>query len=1368
MSGKHRDVKRINLPAVGIPTGGQAPLGEPTAAQRLPQQVFPPTAVTVVATTTIAPDGREVPALLITWQAPALAPSTYDVQLTLPDGSVITDRTGHNNQAQLDSDPQSLLWTQVLSPGTSYRVAVRSIGLAGSVPSDYVAATPDPVTTPRDTIAPTWPGGAALVADFTTADLVLTLASGSVPTDADLAHIQVNIWTDSGKTVPLLSTLIPAAPGQAWRYLWSNNDNRLAAGNLGAPSVFCEVRPRDGAGNLGTARSVTATNAHPSDLTELTTSWADDTGTAGTSCSIACTAVSDTDLAGYQFTIDGVVQPLQAAPQLEYTLAKNSLDHAGTPNPNLTISAVAVDVFGQVSTTPATALATNAAPQAVTALTTNWESDAGLADEDFVATWSHNTPADHQLYRCTFGGLTFDVIDREFRMPFSRNLALAGGPFYLSQTFSVVARDLFNQASTAATKTIANAAPPQPSVVITPFYNAIAVLAPIAAGVPADLLRYDYVLYQSATSGGAYTNVKAFSDISPAPIIDNVPGTGYYKVGARVYDMFGQARAEVLSSASYMDPLSLEELRKFATYRDSIGTSSSALDALKDDTVASGGILYASGATWKWTEVARPATFRQRNISIAATAGVGYVGTTNDNGVTWSWYSGPLLADGRTLTAVASEAAAQSAALSLPSDGTWQLPGYVEATTVRLGHRNTGASYTLREFFARSYLQIDDLDAQIIRGMSVSGNQFVARYLSALTATLGQVDILAYVPDSGGSAVGGYLRSGQTDYDTGTGFWLGWDTAAGLPKFSLGNASGNKLTWNGTTLNIVGAITVTGGNALTTSTNYAGSTSPGGAALDTSAVNGVAAATVQGGAARANAGLNGAGYVALPVRGSSISGTPATGLNMTATELGYYNGAAWTTYLNNAGQFYFRGGSGANLIWDGTYLSGRNASDQWQWYTDATSGGLVAGAGAVSIDRNGVAITGRDLTADPAGTSSIPQNVSWIVGGTVMAAIEGYRRSGSGYLHMRAAGRINVVSNSIRMSSASASPLIVDVYGTVAADYISSLGAITAYGDLVTEQSVNVKSGYVWRANSEGQLGWRIRSAAEGGWRWQCVDGASNEYFGVEFSSGNVTVRGSLAVQGNVATFGSAIANLDVALALQGTSSAGNNRYIDIGNGFGTHDALRIIRWANHSSQIYHRGSNIFWIGTLDTAELRLGTAGTERLIIGGGGNIGIGRSVDSNIRLLVRGSSTANNQYAAWIENSAGTCVFALRNDAADNYSIIAWRIGSDARLKCNIRAIEPDTVSRLDLVRPVGYDRIVGDQHQPEYGVIAQELIAVYPDLVSQGPDGYYAVRYNDLIALLIAGYQRQQQRIAQLEQAQIGKRLRTFLRRLLRSAA
>lgn len=60
------------------------------------------------------------------------------------------------------------------------------------------------------------------------------------------------------------------------------------------------------------------------------------------------------------------------------------------------------------------------------------------------------------------------------------------------------------------------------------------------------------------------------------------------------------------------------------------------------------------------------------------------------------------------------------------------------------------------------------------------------------------------------------IRSGQTDYNTGTGFWLG--TQSGTAKFSIGSSTGSRLTWDGSSLSIVGvssiSATYTAGEAL--------------------------------------------------------------------------------------------------------------------------------------------------------------------------------------------------------------------------------------------------------------------------------------------------------------------------------------------------------------------------------------------------------------------------------------------------------------------------------------------------------------------------------------------------------------------------
>ena len=91
-------------------------------------------------------------------------------------------------------------------------------------------------------------------------------------------------------------------------------------------------------------------------------------------------------------------------------------------------------------------------------------------------------------------------------------------------------------------------------------------------------------------------------------------------------------------------------------------------------------------------------------------------------------------------------------------------------------------------------LATDSVIAGKIAAGAVTATKISVSSLSAVSAILGGVTI-----DTTGS-----LKGGQTGFDTGTGFFLGYDS--GAYKFSVGNSSGNKFTWNGTTLTLVGNL----------------------------------------------------------------------------------------------------------------------------------------------------------------------------------------------------------------------------------------------------------------------------------------------------------------------------------------------------------------------------------------------------------------------------------------------------------------------------------------------------------------------------------------------------------------------------------
>ena len=96
----------------------------------------------------------------------------------------------------------------------------------------------------------------------------------------------------------------------------------------------------------------------------------------------------------------------------------------------------------------------------------------------------------------------------------------------------------------------------------------------------------------------------------------------------------------------------------------------------------------------------------------------------------------------------------------------------------------------------------------------------------------------------------------------------------------------------------------------------------------------------------------------------------------------------------------------------------------------------------------------------------------------------------------------------------------------------------------------------------------------------------------------------------------------------------------------------------------------------------------------------------------------------------------------------VIAY-YSSDERLKDNITPI----TNALDKVKQIGGYEFDWNDKQSTYeghdvGVIAQEIEAVLPELVTTRDNGYKAVKYEKIIALLIEAIKEQQAQIDELK--------------------
>jgi acyl-[acyl carrier protein]--UDP-N-acetylglucosamine O-acyltransferase len=117
------------------------------------------------------------------------------------------------------------------------------------------------------------------------------------------------------------------------------------------------------------------------------------------------------------------------------------------------------------------------------------------------------------------------------------------------------------------------------------------------------------------------------------------------------------------------------------------------------------------------------------------------------------------------------------------------------------------------------------------------------------------------------------------------------------------------------------------------------------------------------------------------------------------------------------------------------------------------------------------------------------------------------------------------------------------------------------------------------------------------------------------------------------------------------------------------------------------------------------------------------------------------SNQYYAYNTRTTMTLTRTAPSSApavvADVYATVmadSFNSASDARLKKDVAPLE-GALDKIDSIRGVHYHWVDAAQPQSrQVGVIAQEIQAVYPELVKEGGNGYLSVDYPKLTAVLI----------------------------------
>jgi hypothetical protein len=372
-------------------------------------------------------------------------------------------------------------------------------------------------------------------------------------------------------------------------------------------------------------------------------------------------------------------------------------------------------------------ITTSPVPSGVGGITTSWDINNDVAAADLDIYWTAAAGASQYIVEINGSAAKrYNTVANTFRYTYEQNYKdTALGFADPSLNIRVWGINEIAQSGVASSlSSVINAAPPAPTVTITAGFSQISVQAAGHAAVE-DFKHYRYRVIPP--SGAALANL----DTSSATYTYDTQQTGNYQVGVRMVDRFDQQGSETISSAVFMDTLTISGLRSQARYRDSIGTAEGILAGLKDTDTSTVVVTYASGTAWKWTECIRDLTDRYNIITLynnQASTQV-YIATSID-GVTWRWFSGPL-ASSKNLVEVANESAAITNAVTYSNliYNRIEVPIH-DARLVRLYSRNTGSSYGLQEYYPRRMLQSDDIQAESIQAINIASNAIVANHIA--------------------------------------------------------------------------------------------------------------------------------------------------------------------------------------------------------------------------------------------------------------------------------------------------------------------------------------------------------------------------------------------------------------------------------------------------------------------------------------------------------------------------------------------------------------------------------------------------------------------------------------------------------------
>jgi hypothetical protein len=184
------------------------------------------------------------------------------------------------------------------------------------------------------------------------------------------------------------------------------------------------------------------------------------------------------------------------------------------------------------------------------------------------------------------------------------------------------------------------------------------------------------------------------------------------------------------------------------------------------------------------------------------------------------------------------------------------------------------------------------------------------------------------------------------------------------------------------------------------------------------------------------------------------------------------------------------------------------------------------------------------------------------------------------------------------------------------------------------------------------------------------------------------------------------------------------------------------------------------YIGSDATTSFNVISGGVNRFIVDSSGNLLVGTTSATNtpsqgITLMQNTNiGSIGIGHASGTADGNGYLQFAFNGSSIGSVTqsgsgtAVLYNVTSDSRLKKNI-ADADNASSLIDALQVRKFDWKANGEHQ-RYGFIAQELLEVAPEAVSQptDPDDMMGVDYSKLVPMLIKEVQSLRARVAQLE--------------------